>query len=108
MNISSIQELKQQLVELQSHDLIEICVNLAKFKNDNKEYLNYLLFYEHNKPAFVEQVKAETDTLFSELSLQKHLYYAKKGLRRIQRVLNKYCRYMDDRISTIEVHLYFC
>ena len=107
MKISSLQEVKQELLEQEPKKLVELCISLAKYKKDNKEYLTYLLFQAHNEEAYVEQVKTETDQLFSELQEQKNLYYIKKGLRRILRTLNKYCKYLDDKKNATEVHLYF-
>jgi hypothetical protein len=108
MNVSSLQELKQELLERSPKELSEICLQLIKYKKENKEYLSYLLFQSHNSGAFIEQVKAETDELFAELQSQKNLYYIKKGLRRILRILNKYCRYIGDKASTVEIQIYFC
>ncbi len=108
MKVSTLQELKQELVELPPKQLAELCISLAKYKKDNKEYLSYLLFQSHNSKGFMEQLKAETDEYFAELQEQKNLYYIKKGLRRILRILNKYCKYMGDKGSTVEVQLYFC
>jgi hypothetical protein len=107
MNVSSLQELKLELLELPPKQLVELTISLAKYKKDNKEYLSYLLFQSHNSAGFMEQVKAETDGYFEELKEQKNLYYIKKGLRRILRILNKYCKYMGDKAGTAEVQLYF-
>jgi hypothetical protein len=107
MNVSTLQELKLELLELSQKEVTELCISLAKYKKDNKEYLSYLLFQSHNSKGFMEQVKAETDESFAELQEQKNLYYIKKGLRRILRILNKYCKYMGDKAGTAEVQLYF-
>lgn len=108
MKASSLQEVKQELQELSPKELLEICISLSKYKKDNKEYLGYLLFQSHDKDGFIMQIKAETDELFEELKSQSNLYYIKKGLRRILRIINKYCKYMGDKAATAEVHLYFC
>lgn len=108
MKTSSLQEVKQELQELSAKELLDICTHLAKYKKDNKEYLGYLLFQAHDKDGFISEIKAEIDEEFTELRSQKNLYYIKKGLRRILRILNKYCRYLGDKASSAEVHLYFC
>jgi len=107
MNISSLQELKQELQEQSPKQLLDLCLHLAKYKKDNKEYLSYLLFHAHDEEGFVEQVKTETDKLFIELQEQKNLYYIKKGLRRILRILNKYCKYLDEKKNVTEIQFYF-
>lgn len=108
MDVSSLQQVKQELQELSPRELLDLCVSLAKFKKDNKEYLAYLLFQAHDKDSFVLQVKAEVDADFKEMEIQKNLYYIKKSLRKILRIINKYCKYLGDKASATELHLYFC
>lgn len=108
MNVSSLQEVKQELQELSPKELLELCISLAKYKKDNKEYLGYLLFQAKDRGGFVVQVKAEIDIYFKEMEIQKNLYYIKKSLRKILRIINKYCKYVGDKAVTVELLLYFC
>ena len=73
MNISSLQEVKQELQELPPKELLELCISLAKYKKDNKEYLGYLLFQAHDRANFVLQIKTEIDNHFTEMKTQKNL-----------------------------------
>ncbi|MBS1610748.1 MAG: hypothetical protein JSS70_18725, partial [Bacteroidetes bacterium] len=52
-------------------------------------------------------IKKEIDELFAEINLS-HLYFAKKSLRKIVRIINKYCRYSGIRQTEVELRLYFC
>ena len=45
--------------------------------------------------------------LFAEIN-QSHLYFAKKSLRKIIRIINKYCRYSGSKQTEVELRLYFC
>ena len=87
MKAATIHEIKQELVTLKPAALSELCLRLAKFKKENKELLTYLLFEAHN---------------------QSHLYFAKKTLRKIIRVINKYCRYSTSKQTEVELRLHFC
>ena len=87
--------------------LAELCLRLAKFKKENKELLTYLLFEAHNEHEYVAGVKKEIDDLFTDMN-QSHLYFAKKTLRKIIRVINKYCRYSSSKQTELELRLYFC
>ena len=49
----------------------------------------------------------ETDELFTTINLS-HLYFAKKTLRKIVRVINKYARYSGNKQTEIELRIYFC
>jgi hypothetical protein len=108
MKVSSLSELKKELHELPQKQLMELCLSLAKYKKDNKEFLDYLLFQAHNKQSFVTAIKQEIDEHFAELKFQTNLYFVKKSLRKLLRILTKYCKYMGDKASATDVHIYFC
>lgn len=108
MKAASLSELKKELNELPQKQLVELCVTIAKYKKDNKEFLDYLLFQAHDKPTFVLEVKKEIDEHFDELKSQSNLYYVKKSLRKLLRIINKYCKYIADKALAAELHIYFC
>lgn len=108
MKAASLSELKKELYQLSSPELVELCISLAKYKKDNKEFLGYLLFESHDNTAFVKEIKLEVDAHFLELKSQSNLYYIKKSLRKLLRVLTKYCKYIGDKAITAEIHIYFC
>src|SRR5438477_10388827 len=107
MRSATVHEVKQELLTLKPAELVELCLRLAKFKKENKELLNYLLFEAQDEQGFVKGIKAEIDQLFNEINLS-HLYFAKKSLRKIVRIINKYCRYSGSKTSEIEWRIYFC
>ena len=108
MKASSISELKKELNELPSKQLMELCLHLAKYKKDNKEFLDYLLFQAHDKESFIRSVKQEIDEHFMELKFQSNLYYVKKSLRKLLRIITKYCKYISDKALSADLHIYFC
>ncbi len=108
MKASSISELKKELNELPAKQLMELCLHLAKYKKDNKEFLDYLLFQAHDKESFVRLVKQEIDEHFTELKFQSNLYYVKKSLRKLLRIITKYCKYIGDKALAADLHIYFC
>lgn len=108
MKTSTISELKKELVELPQKQLVDLCLHLAKYKKDNKEFLDYLLFQSHDKSSFVNTVKSEIDEHFEELKTQTNLYYVKKSLRKLLRLITKYCKYIADKALAAELHIYFC
>ena len=108
MKSVSLSELKKELQEIPQKELIELCVALAKYKKDNKEYLGYLMFESHHKTVFANEVRAEIDEHFSTLKTQNNLYLIKKSLRKILRFINKYCKYVNDKAISADLHIYFC
>ena len=107
MKAAMIHEIKDELNTLKTSQLTELCLRLTKFKKENKELLTYLLFEAHNEQGYIEGIKKEIDENFSEINLS-HLYYAKKSLRKIVRIINKYCRYSGSKQTEVELRLYFC
>src|ERR1700752_595953 len=108
MKTASLSDLKKELQQISQKDLIDLCVNLAKYKKDNKEYLDFLLFESHNKPLYISSVKKEIDEHFEELKQQPNLYYVKKGLRKQLRLITKYSKYIGDKALAADLLIYFC
>ena len=107
MKAASINEIKRELIELDSKTVQDLCLRLAKYKKENKELLTYLLFEAHDETAYVESVKAEIDALFHTLP-SGNVYYIKKSLRKILRLINKQIKYSGNKQSEAELRLYFC
>jgi len=107
MKAASLNEIKKELIDLDSKVAQDLCMRLAKYKKENKELLTYLLFEAHDEPAYVQSIKAEMDGLFNTLP-SGNVYYIKKGLRKILRIVNKQIKYSGNKQSELEVRLYFC
>ena len=108
MKTATLSEIKKELDHLKPQELLNLCIALAKYKKETKEYLGYLLFEAHNKRDFLNDLKKEIDEHFMNLSPHLNLYYVKKSLRKLLRYLLKYTRYADDKTLTVEVYIYFC
>ncbi|PWV56681.1 hypothetical protein [Chitinophaga sp. S165] len=107
MKAASVSELKKELQEVPPAQLVELCLRLAKFKKENKELLNYLLFESHDLQAYIEAVKEEMDEAFAETTKQ-HIYFVKKHLRKVLRAVNKHIKYTGSKQAEVELLLYFC
>lgn len=108
MKTSSLSELKKELIHLSPKELADLCVNLAKYKKDNKEYLDFLLFSAHDKESYVKEIKEEIELLFKDIKLQNNLYYSKKSLRKVLRLITKYSKYLGDKALNAELLIFFC
>ena len=107
MKTSTINELKQELVNTPAPALVELCLRLARFKKENKELLTYLLFEAHDTSAYIKAVKEEMELQFSDIN-KGNVYYVKKTLRKILRAVKKYIRYSGLAIVEVELLIYFC
>src|SRR4030095_11960619 len=106
MKASTINELKQELVNAPAAKLVELCLRLARFKKENKELLNYLLFEAHDTSAYIKSVKEAMALQLTDIN-KSNLYYVKKTLRKILRTARKYIRYSGLAIVEVEVLIYF-
>jgi len=107
MKSATVQELKAELKELPQKELVELCLRLSRFKKENKELLTYLLFEAHREEEFIRSVQEMIDTEFTTINTS-HLYFAKKTLRKIVRLIGKFCRYSGKAETELELRLYFC
>jgi hypothetical protein len=107
MQSASLSEIKKELQTLHPVQLVELCTKLAKYKKDNKEFLNYLLFQTLNEAQFIENLKIEMSELFGDMNTS-NLYFAKKTIRKILRLANKHSKYSGLAITNIELLVHFC
>lgn len=107
MKTASLNELKQELITLPPKELLELCLRLARFKKENKELLSYLLFESADEQSYIESIKLFITEEF--LTVNKSiLYQAKKSIRKILRITNKYIRYSGSAIVEVELLIHFC
>ena len=107
MKASSINELKQELVNTPAPALVDLCIRLARFKKENKELLTYLLFEAHDTSAYIRSVKEEMALQFADIN-KSNDYFVKKTVRKILRIAKKYIRYSGLAIVEVELLIYFC
>lgn len=102
MKAKSLRELREELIYAEKQDLVDFCLQLARFKLENKELLTYELFYKHNKDLYLSEIEAHIDKEFDGLNDASY-FYLKKGVQKINRHVKKYIRIAKS--PEIEVHL---
>jgi len=107
MKAASSKEIKSALVEQSSSQLIDLCLRLARFKKENKELLTYLLFEEQDEDGYIHSAKKVIDEGFETLNIQS-VYIAKKNLRKIIRITNKFIKYSGIDTTEITLLIYVC
>ena len=107
MKTASLKELKEELEHYSQEELIILCLRLTKFKKENKEFLNYLLFGANNEVQYIDNIKIEVDDLFNQVNISS-FYFIKKSIRKILRTLKKYIKYSQKSETEIELLIYFC
>jgi hypothetical protein len=105
MKASSIKEIKTELSSLSAESLQDLCLSLARFKKENKEFLSYQLFEAQDEEGYVQKAKETLDESFENLNIQS-TYIAKKQLRKIIRIAAKFSKYSDEKATEITLHLY--
>ena len=107
MKSASLPEIRKELRALSREDVIALCEKLAKYKQDNKEYLNYLLFDSIDEESYAQRIKDDVEDVFNNLNAT-NVYLAKKSIRRALRVANKYIKYSRKSETEMDVLIFFC
>ena len=107
MKSERLSDIKHELIQLENKEIVELCLRLVKFKKENKELLSYLLFEASDEQFFVQKAKKEMDEFFGEVNLS-HPFYAKKGIRKILRIVDKNIRFSGVKTTGVELRMYFC
>ncbi len=107
MTTATVQEIKKELQSCNDDQLRELCLRLARYKKENKELLNYLLFEAHNEKTFAANVKEEMDELFKTVPAGNS-YLIKKSLRKVLRFANRQIKYSGNKQTELEIRIHFC
>jgi len=107
MKAATAKEIKSELETLPKKELVDLILNLSRFKKENKELLTYLLYEEKHEDLYISGVKKEMDEAFSEINT-KSFYLVKKSIRKILRTTKKYIRYSKQKETDIALRIYFC
>ncbi|MFN6946240.1 MAG: hypothetical protein ACK4ND_14920, partial [Cytophagaceae bacterium] len=107
MKTAGISDIKKQLSELSREELMALCLKLARYKKDNKEFLTYLLYEAEDEESFIRSVKLMVEEEFETVN-KSHLYFAKKTIRKILRMLKKYIKYSGKKETEVELLIFFC
>ena len=103
----TIKKIKDELHYKSSLELIELCLKLSKFKNENKELLSYLLFDAEDEVTYIYNVNEYITLLFNDINT-KSFFYIRKSVRKILRLTKKYIRYSKKKETEVELLIHFC
>ncbi len=107
MKTATIKEIKTELENTAPAVLLELCLRLTKFRKENKELLTYLMFEASDEGSYVSSVNAVLDELFEAVN-KSQLYFAKKTIRKIVRIANRYIKYSDCKTTEPDILIHVC
>lgn len=107
MKAASVSDIRKELLDKNPKELQELCLRLARYKVENKELLSYLLFEAHDEAGYVSAIRNDLEELFDQLP-EGNVYFIKKSLRRILRVMSKQLKYSSIAQTEVEVRLFCC
>ena len=107
MKAASLNDIKKELSNHNSEDLLEYCLRLARFKKENKELLQYLLFEAEDTSTYIKEIKSDIEEQFLQMN-KSNVYFIKKSVRKILRNINKQIRFSMSRQVEAELLIQFC
>lgn len=107
MQVASLKEFKDELKHLDKNELSNLILHFIRFKKDNKELLQYLLFETHRESDYIQEIKNEIEDAFKNINNSSY-FLMKKTIRKQLRLLKKYLRYSKKKTTEVELILYFC
>lgn len=99
--------IKKELHYKSQKELIDLCMHLSRFKKENKELLNYLLFESQDEEYYRSSVKQFVDELFDQMNTDSY-YYIRKSVRKILTQIKKHIRYSKNKETEVELLFHFC
>ncbi len=102
MKAASIKQLRTEIGNLPPHKLAALTERLIKYKKDNKELASYIIFYEEDEAGFADDVETALEEQFGLINF-KTAFFAKKGLRKMIRIANKFLRYTPNKSTQARI-----
>ncbi|MDA3930613.1 MAG: hypothetical protein PF541_16825 [Prolixibacteraceae bacterium] len=107
MKPESISTIKKELLHQPPDKLIEYCIRLTKYKVENKQLMNYLLFQAYDQEDYIKEVKEEIDEQFKNLN-KSRVFLSKKTVRKVLKTTQKYIKFSGEKTTELELLIYFC
>jgi hypothetical protein len=107
MQTIGISSIKKELEHLSIKELRGLCLAVAKYKKDNKEFIGYQLFNANNVDDFINAAKEEISDLINECTATNY-GVVKKKLPKVIRLITKYGKYMNSKAAHADLLLHFC
>ncbi|WP_296637933.1 hypothetical protein [Polaribacter sp.] len=107
MKASTIKQLKDELSHKSAQELKDLCLQLARFKLENKELLTYLLFEANDEDQYIVNCKTFIDIQFVEIGTN-NAYYVRKKIRKILTSTKKLIRFSKKKDTEAQILLHFC
>ncbi len=107
MKPATIHQMRAALEDRGPDELRSMILRMARYKSDNKELLTYLLFEAGDEHGFAEHIKESLDELFAGINTA-NAFYAKKGLQKAARYMQRWIRYSGQPATEVEIRLHFC
>ncbi|MBE7628815.1 hypothetical protein [Tenacibaculum piscium] len=107
MKTATIKALKEELKHKNSNELLEVCLQLIRFKKENKELLTYLLFEADDEERYILGVKSEINELFDAINTKSY-FFIRKSARKILTNTKKYIRFSKKKETEVELLLHYC
>lgn len=107
MKTATISQIKKELALYSKEELVTVCLDLGKFKKDNKELMSYLLFEKNNEEQYIAELKIEIENEFLVINTSSY-YFIKKSVRKILRIVKKHIKYSKKKETEVELLIHFC
>jgi len=107
MKAVTVKVLKDELSHQSHKELMDLCLQLSKFKKENKELLTYLLFESGDEESYIESVKEQLDSQFETINTKSY-FYIRKSLRKILTLTKKYIRYSKKKETEVDLLMFYC
>ncbi len=101
-----LQQQKKEITKLDAKTLADICIKLAKYKTENKEFLNYLLFHSYDNQPYIDELKLEINNTFSALKFNDYAHF--KLIKVLLLRINKHLKFIGDKNQEAEIVAQFC
>ncbi len=107
MKPASLKQIKDEIATLSPQELATLTTRLISHKKEIKELVTYELFYKNDEQEYIQDVQNELSGIFEDVNTER-LYFAKKTLRKVVRIANKFCKFTREKTTEIDIYIFVC
>jgi len=98
-----LNDLKKELSYLSQKELLTLLIRMTKIKSENKDLLNFILFFDEKAMIYAETFSEEiTKPIFE---YPNHEYFRMKGLRKSRRIISRIYKITKSKEAELSMNL---
>lgn len=101
----SLKNIKDELKQFSQEELLEFTARIIRSKKENKELAAYILFEQDREDEYAQKLIDHLNAELEDINYSRP-FIAKKSIRRVNRLSNRYLKYSGNTETALKVTIF--